>query len=76
METNIIYLVQGGETKLKNRIKELRIQRGLSVQELAKKVGISRSYLWKLENEGGGSTKLHVRIAAELGVTLNDIFFK
>jgi putative transcriptional regulator len=60
---------------LKNRIKELRKANGISSPELAKRLGISRSYLWKIENEGGGSTKILVRIDVELGVTLNDIFF-
>jgi putative transcriptional regulator len=58
-----------------NRIKEFRERKGINQAELARRLGISRSYLNKLENgKSDPSIRLAVRIAQALDTTLNDIF--
>lgn len=39
------------EIKFGARIKELRTQKGLTLDELAKLTGSSKSYIWELENK-------------------------
>lgn len=60
------------------KIKGLRLQAGLTQQELADKIGVeSPSYLSKIETGGASpSYELLGRIAHNLGVTLKDLFDK
>lgn len=37
-------------TKLGDKIRSYRTNRGLTLEELAKRAGLSKSYLWELEN--------------------------
>lgn len=58
-----------------NRIKELRTAKGWTQQDLAKRVGVVKSTISKVEAESKvPSTKLLVRIAAALECKLDDIF--
>lgn len=57
------------------RIKEYRLEKGLSIEELAEKCGISRTYMnlieiGKVENI---STKVLVKIAKSLDKKIDDI---
>ena len=67
---------KGGETVIKNRLKELRTSRGLSQEELSKKSGISRTTLSKIENneEIAVNTKTIAKLADAFGVKPSDIF--
>jgi transcriptional regulator with XRE-family HTH domain len=49
----------------------LRLQKGLSLDKLADLTGMSKSYLWELENRdrGNPSAEKLSKIAEELGVT-------
>lgn len=63
--------------QVKNRIKEIRQQKGMAQKELAEKVGITVSHLNKLENhthEKYLTTVMAVRIAAVLDVPWKDLF--
>jgi putative transcriptional regulator len=58
-----------------NRIKELRIERGITQEKLAKAIGIARPYLSKIErgdSEPGGAIML--KIADYFGLPAQDIF--
>ncbi|MBP3334054.1 MAG: helix-turn-helix transcriptional regulator [Clostridia bacterium] len=58
-------------------MKDLRNERGLSQGELAKRVGVSRQTVNMIENGGYNPTlDLCIRICKELGVTLNDLFWR
>lgn len=51
------------------RLKELRLERALSQEELAGKAGVSHDVIWRLETGKGGSHPSTVRkLAAALGV--------
>ena len=57
------------------RIKELRIQKGLTRKELAKKADISISWLKHIENgENLPSIRTLAKIAEALEVPIKDIF--
>lgn len=59
------------------KIKEIRISKNISQEELAKRVGCDRSYISKLENNKTNSTTtLHMldNIIKALNVTPHDIF--
>lgn len=62
---------------MRNKIRELRIQSGLTQGQLAKKAGCSRQFIVKIENGADVSigSKLLVKIAEALGCSLNDIFY-
>lgn len=60
-----------------DRMKERRTAIGLSQAELAKRVGVSRQTINMIENGGYNPTlELCIRICCELGVTLNDLFWR
>ena len=46
------------ETKMANllgaKIKELRKEKGLTLEQLAELIGSGKSYIWELENKGNG----------------------
>lgn len=56
---------------LGNKIRELRKQKGLSLDGLAKATDSSKSYIWELENREGAkpSAEKITKIAAALNVT-------
>jgi transcriptional regulator with XRE-family HTH domain len=58
------------------RLKRIRLSRGLSQQDLAERSGVSLSTLKLLEAQGKGSLQRLARIAAVLGVDgeLRDLF--
>jgi transcriptional regulator with XRE-family HTH domain len=55
-----------------NRVRERRIQEGLSQEELAEQVGISRNYLSQIERGQATNLSWHVmdRLASALGLKL------
>ncbi len=60
-----------------DRMKERRSSLGLSQAELAKRIGVSRQTINMIENGGYNPTiELCIRICRELGVTLNDLFWR
>ena len=54
------------------RLRKLRTQRGLSLDELAAKTGLSKAYLWRLETNPDVNPSIEVaqRLAAALEVTI------
>ena len=57
------------------RVRELRLQKGLSLTELAQQANVSKSYLSTVENGTGsrpGAAVLH-KLATTLGVSLADL---
>lgn len=56
------------------KIRRYRMMKGLTQTELAKKLGIDRSYLSQIENGKQPSLKLLERIAEELDRSLKDFF--
>ncbi len=61
----------------KNRIRDYRKEKGMNLEELAKKAGISTGYLCHLEKgtRMNPSTKIMESIAQTLGKTITEIFF-
>ena len=60
---------------MKTKLKELRKQAGLSLEEIAKQCGTSRGHVHCLEGERGNpSLKLAYKIAAFLGVPVQEIW--
>lgn len=61
----------------KNKIKEIRKTKGLTLLELANKVGVSAGYLCHLEKgtRKNPSTKIMENIAKVLEKTIPEIFF-
>lgn len=59
------------------RIKEIREAKNMTQEELSEKSGISRVTISGLENgtERNTTSKTLVKIAAALGVTIDQIFF-
>lgn len=59
---------------LAEKLRKLRDDRGLSLDEVAEKAKISKTYLWELERDTDGSKKpsadVLLRIANALGTTL------
>jgi len=62
---------------LAKRIQELRERAGMTLDELAKKAGISKTYLWELENDAKGEKKpsadVLLKIANALSTTIADL---
>lgn len=60
-----------------NKVKEVRVRRGMSISELARRTNLSRVTIDKVENgkvvPNLGTAFL---ISEELEVSINDIFFK
>lgn len=57
---------------LPQRIRNLRTEQKLTLEELAKKAKISKPYLWQLENKAGKSPsgEILLRLATALGITV------
>jgi transcriptional regulator with XRE-family HTH domain len=62
---------------LATRIRELREEKGLSLEELAARAGISKTYLWELEKDTAGAKKpsadVLLKIATALSTTIADL---
>jgi transcriptional regulator with XRE-family HTH domain len=62
---------------LATRIRELREAKGFSLEELATKAGVSKTYLWELERDTAGTKKpsadVLLRIASALSTTIADL---
>jgi transcriptional regulator with XRE-family HTH domain len=57
------------------KLRTIRKKNGLTQAELARRVGVSRSYINKIENgEAKPSLTLLERIASILGVSIKDFF--
>jgi putative transcriptional regulator len=64
------------EPTLGVRLKEARTKAGLTQAELAERVGVSRKTINTVENGVFiPSTLLALKLAAELGVSVEDLFF-
>ena len=61
---------------IKNRLRELRVERGMSQEELSELSGISRTTLSKIENneEVNVNTRTIARLAEVFCVKPSDIF--
>lgn len=61
--------------EVSNRVKEVRLERGMPVAELARRVGVTRQTIYTIE-AGKDSSTVGVmrRVAAALGVSLSEIF--
>ncbi|MGE0365474.1 MAG: helix-turn-helix domain-containing protein [Phycisphaerales bacterium] len=56
---------------LAKRIQEARERAGLTLDELAKKAGISKTYLWELENDTKGEKKPSADVLLKLANALS-----
>jgi len=61
---------------LRNRVRELRLQQGLTQVTLAKRVGVTRQTIIAVEKgKFVPSVKLALRLANTLGTPLEDVFW-
>jgi transcriptional regulator with XRE-family HTH domain len=62
---------------LSDQLRKLRDSKGLSLDEVAKKAGISKTYMWELERDTGKAKKpsadVLLRIANALSTTLAEL---
>lgn len=63
-------------TIVSKAIKALREEQGLSIGQLAKRAGVSRAYLWQLENGSKKRPTLELlqRIANALGADVTELY--
>lgn len=65
------------QPSLAQRIRDLRVKLNLSMDELASKAGISKTYLWELENDETGikkpSADVLLKIANALDTTIGNL---
>jgi putative transcriptional regulator len=62
---------------MNEKMKQARLAKNLSQAELAKSIGVSRQTINMIENGVYNPTiELCIRICKELGVTLNDLFWR
>ena len=60
---------------MKNQIRDLRREQGLSQEELARRCGVSRQTINAIENDKYDPTlSLAFRLARELGLTVDELF--
>jgi transcriptional regulator with XRE-family HTH domain len=71
------WIPQDQAMSLALRLRQSRETAGLSLDELAKQAGISKTYLWELEKDTRGvkkpSADVLLRIASALSVTIGDL---
>ncbi len=69
-------LNKGGE-EMGYKIKEARIKKGMTQEELSEKSGVSRGTICALESsqEKNTSTETLLKLASALNVSIDDIFF-
>jgi transcriptional regulator with XRE-family HTH domain len=62
-------------TPFGGRLRRLRQEHGLTMEQLADLVGVSKSYIWSLENKPAERTSANVMsaLAKALNVTLQDL---
>ena len=63
-------------TSVGDRIRRFRQERGLNLSRLAEQAGVSKGYLWALENDPGArrpSAETLYAVAQALGVTMADL---
>lgn len=58
---------------LSNKLRDMRKMRGLTQKELAKKIGVSESYICQIENGKMISIKKLDRLARALGCEAKDL---
>jgi len=60
---------------LADRIKTLRMKKGLSLQELADAAGVSKAHIWDLEQNRSKNPSLELltKLADRLGVAVKDL---
>jgi len=60
---------------LGNKIKELRVKKKLTLEELAKQVNSTKSYIWEIENKPNlkPSAELIHKLATTLDVTMEQL---
>lgn len=59
-----------------NKLKELRIKNNLTVEKMAKLVGISYTYYWQIENKKRNLYySLAIKISKVFNLKPDDIFF-
>src|SRR5437870_696271 len=62
---------------LSERIRTLRTEAGLSLEDLATKASVSKTYLWELEKDADGTKKpsadILLRLANALSTTIADL---
>jgi putative transcriptional regulator len=62
--------------KLRNRLKQLRLQNELTQEALAREVGVTRQTIISIEKGGyAPSVKLALQLTRALGVPLEDMFW-
>jgi XRE family transcriptional regulator of biofilm formation len=59
-----------------NRVKQLRSEKGLSINELAERAGVAKSYLSSIEREIQSNPSIHLleKISVVLGVPIEAFF--
>lgn len=74
---NFIPTLKFMKSSLADRIRELRLQAGMSLEDLAEKAGVSKTYLWELEKDLSGEKKpsadVLLRVATALSTTIADL---
>ncbi|WP_366937351.1 helix-turn-helix transcriptional regulator [Alicyclobacillus sp.] len=59
----------------RTKLRQMREERGLTLQQVADAVGISKPYLWQIENgKRGLSYALAVKIASVFGTNPDEVF--
>jgi transcriptional regulator with XRE-family HTH domain len=70
-------LNRGSPMSLAKRLRQERERAGLTLEQLADKAGISKTYLWELEHDERGTKKpsadLLLRVAEALSLTIADL---
>jgi putative transcriptional regulator len=62
--------------RLENRLREVRLERGTTQEELARTVGVTRQTIHAIEKGGyEPSVRLALELAAALGVSAHDLFW-
>ena len=60
--------------RIGKKIKNIRMEKGITQEELAEKADIHRAYFWEIEQGRNISLKTAYKIARALGVKLRDLF--
>src|SRR5207249_10566451 len=75
--TDRLFMSKGNTmgTNIKNRVEAIRSNRGLSVAELAKRIGVTRQTVYAIEAASYmPNTEIALRIARELEVPVEELF--
>ncbi len=76
MESKLSITGHGKEEALKNRLEELRKERGINQEQLAEALEVSRQTIGSLENgRYNPSILLAFKISRYFGLPIEDIFF-